>query len=79
MGGGAPAPGSLRVNAVPDTAIPEPAGTLPAYVARPSGSGPWPGVVVIHLYRCLFATMGDLRAGRGRSFDDVEAARMARG
>lgn len=81
---------------------------MPAYIARPAGEGPWPGVVVIHdaygagenLWRhtdwlascgyfviapnllhwnkkftCLRAVMRDIAARRGRSFDDIEAAR----
>lgn len=91
-----------------EIAIGMPAAPLPAYVARPEGAGPWPGVVVIHdiggmsndtrrqadwlaaagflsiapdlfsrgnRYRCLFALLGDIRAGRGHAWDDVEAAR----
>ena len=33
---------------MPDVTIERPATGLPAYVARPSGDGSWPGVVVIH-------------------------------
>jgi carboxymethylenebutenolidase len=31
-----------------DVLVPTPLGSMPAYLARPPGVGPWPGVVVIH-------------------------------
>jgi carboxymethylenebutenolidase len=85
-----------------------PHGTMRAYVSRPAGEGPWPGVVVIHdvfglnrdlrqqcdwlasagylafgpdLYSsgstlsCLRSIIVDLRARRGRTFDNIDAAR----
>lgn len=93
---------------MPEVTIPLPAGAMAAHLARPDGTGPWPGVIVIHdalgyttdvrnqaewlarngylalapdLYhrggrlRCLVSTMRDGVAGRGRSFDDLAAAR----
>jgi carboxymethylenebutenolidase len=91
-----------------DVTIAAPAGEVPAHIARPSGEGPWPGVLVVHdalgmtqdtrnqadwlagagyitVAPDLFSRSGrmagmlavirSVRAGRGRTFDDIEAAR----
>jgi carboxymethylenebutenolidase len=91
-----------------EVTFPGSAGELGGYLARPAGTGPWPGVIVIHdvfgmtndlrrqcdwlaeagylafgpdlyswgrTFACLRATMSALRAGRGRAFDDIDAAR----
>ncbi len=99
-----------RGGEVADVRFSSPHGTLRAYVARPAGEGPWPGVIVIHdvfginddlrrqcdwlassgylafgpdLYSpgstpsCLRSIIVDLRARRGRTFDNIDAARSA--
>ena len=93
---------------VGETTIATPGGHLTFYVATPTGSGPWPGVVVVHdvmgmsedlrdqvdwlasegyqavapdlfarrgKLSCMVAVMREARARKGRSFDDIEAAR----
>lgn len=85
-----------------------PTGDVSVYLATPPGTGPWPGVVVIHdvlgmtqdlrnqadwlaregflsaapdLFHgrnpvaCMVSTMRQVRAGKGRTFEDVEAVR----
>lgn len=43
---------------MPDAELPVEGGTLPGYLATPSGTGPWPAVVVIHE---VFGLTDDIR------------------
>lgn len=38
----------MRAMSYTNTAFPAPAGPVPAYFATPTGTGPWPGVVILH-------------------------------
>lgn len=91
-----------------DVTVPTPHGSMGAYLARPTGDGPWPGLIVIHdafgvtndlrrqcgwladagylalapdlywwgrKFTCLRTIFSDLKARRGRTFEDIEAAR----
>lgn len=92
-----------------DITITTPAHQLRGYLARPTGEGPWPGVVMIHdalgmsndlrhqadwlagagyltlapdLYSwgqkmtCLRTTFRDMLAGRGQTFENIDATRQ---
>jgi carboxymethylenebutenolidase len=74
---------------MPDFAIRGPHGDLPIYCAAPTGTGRFPGVVVIHdaggmsakpyhrgkLLTCIRQIMCEMRARRGRSFDEIDTVR----
>lgn len=51
---------------MPSATIPTPAGDVPAYLARPDGSGPHPGVVVLHE---VLGLTDDIRAWADRFAD----------